>query len=270
MGSLITLLTDCGTADPFVGVMKGVILAINPEARLVDLCHGVRAYDVREAAFLLWTSVRFFPPGTVHLVVVDPGVGSARSPLVASRAGHLYVAPDNGVLSFVLGDPGTAEVRTITASSLFLHPVSRTFHGRDIFAPVAAHLSRGLSLAECGPLHPHPVVFPRPVPLQKDDTLQGEVLHVDHFGNLITNVSREDLAPFLQDASPLTEVKGAVISGLSDFYTQPPPGILGAIVGSSSFLEIFLSRGDAARRLGVRPGERVIVRKKLSLTPPGV
>src|SRR5215467_10853294 len=144
---IITLTTDFGLADPFVGIMKGVILGIAPNAQLVDITHDIRAYDILEPAFIIDSAYRYFPDGTVHVVVVDPGVGSARRPLAALFDGHLFVGPDNGSLSPVLED----EVYCIENESLFLHPVSRTFHGRDIFAPVAAHLARGLPIRSVGP-----------------------------------------------------------------------------------------------------------------------
>src|SRR5947209_903704 len=193
---IITLTTDFGLADPFIGIMKGVMLGIAPNAQLVDITHEIRSFDILEAAFIIDSTYRYFPDGTVHLIVVDPGVGSARRPLAAAAKGHTFVAPDNGVLSFVLRTDSTAQTPSaywITNHSLFLNSVSQTFHGRDIFAPVAAHLARGTPIESVGPRIVDFVKKTLPKPHFQGDRLVGTVLHLDKFGNIITNLRRHHL-----------------------------------------------------------------------------
>lgn len=255
---IVTLLTDFGTADAFVGVMKGVILGIAPHAHLVDLTHEVPPQAVAIAAFLLETARREFPPGTVHLVVVDPGVGSARRALAVEGPRARFVAPDNGVLSPVLEAGEAAAVHALTRPEFFRHPVSRTFHGRDVFAPVAGHLANGVPLAALGPPVTDPVrlALPRPEP-RPDGGAAGEVLHVDRFGNLITN-----LPAALATAGrgiPLVTVAGRQIRGLAESYTAVPADRPGAIVGSAGTVEVFLRGGSAAALLAVGRGAPVIL-----------
>ncbi|MCI0370300.1 MAG: SAM-dependent chlorinase/fluorinase [candidate division NC10 bacterium] len=255
---IITLLTDFGTADAFVGVMKGVILGIAPQARLVDLTHEVPPQAVAVAAFLLETAWREFPPGTIHLVVVDPGVGSNRRPLAAEGPRARFVAPDNGVLSPILQAGGATVLHALTRPEFFRQPVSRTFHGRDVFAPVAAHLANGVALAALGPPVTNPVRLdlPRPEPLPGGGAA-GQVLHVDRFGNLITNLPEALFAA--ERGVPVVTVAGHRIQGLADSYAAVPTGRPGAIVGSTGTLEVFLPGGSAAAALGVRRGAAVTV-----------
>lgn len=257
---VITLTTDFGLRDPFVGVMKGVILGINPAAQLVDLTHEITPQDVLEAALAVEAAVSFFPPGTIHLVVVDPGVGSARRPLGVSAGGHLFVGPDNGVFSFLFTEPGWTAV-ALEAPAFRLPEVSRTFHGRDIFAPAAAHLSLGVPLDRFGPRVTDPVRIPWPVARREGDALVGEVVHADRFGNLLTSITVRDLAPLGPESSLTVEVGGVAVPGLSAAYAERAPGELGAIVGSSNRLELFVRDGSARDRLGVGRGTRVTVRK---------
>ncbi len=255
---IITLLTDFGTADPFVGVMKGVILGIAPHVRLVDLTHEVPPQAVTVAAFLLETAWREFPPETIHLVVVDPGVGSSRRPLAAEGPHGRFVAPDNGVLSPILQAGEATALHALTRPEFFRQPVGRTFHGRDIFAPVAAHLANGVSLAALGPPVSDPVRLdlPQPEPLP-DGGMAGQVLHVDRFGNLITNLPE---ALFGADRGvPVVAVAGHRIRGLADSYAAVPAGRPGAIVGSAGTLEVFVPGGSAAAALGVTRGAAVTV-----------
>jgi len=187
--SIITLVSDFGTRDAYVGVLHGVILGIHPGATVVDICHDIPAQDVRSAAFVLSTAYPYFPRGTVHVVIVDPGVGTQRRAIAMRTAEAIFVAPDNGVLSYVLARQSVLETVHLTQAHYWLAPLSETFHGRDLFAPVAAHLALGTPLHEMGPAIEDAVQFPIPTPLvHGDGSIEGEVLHVDHFGNLITNV----------------------------------------------------------------------------------
>jgi len=274
---LITLTTDFGSEDAYVGVMKGVILGINPQARLVDLTHAVQPQEVFQASFLLGTSFRYFPPGTIHLAVVDPGVGSSRRALAVQAGGSYFVAPDNGLLSHVLSELGvrnrsranapapTRIKRGLRAVSLteprfWLHPVSSTFHGRDIFAPVAAHLSRGVRLEDLGEEVSSILLYPISVPRrQPDGALLGRVLHIDHFGNLVTDIKEKDLP----EGVLAMAIGGRIILGLSRSYSGAGGGdvpSLLAIIGSAGHLEVSARNGSAATLLGVGLGEPVSVR----------
>jgi S-adenosylmethionine hydrolase len=259
---VITLLTDFGGSDAFVGVMKGVILGINPEAVIVDLCHGTTVHDPSEAAFLLATSYRYFPKGTIHVAVVDPGVGGPRRPILATCDGHLFVGPDNGLLGLIAERGGPSSVRAITATRYFLQPVSATFHGRDIFAPVAGHLSLGAEPDRFG----HPIedyvrlTLPRPSQCGAK-SITGEILHIDRFGNLVSNIGREDFER-LASGGPITalqvEIAGRTIPIVA-YYAQVAPGAPGALIGSANYLEIFVHQGDASRLLRAGRGSEVLV-----------
>lgn len=252
--SIITLTTDFGHADHYVGVMKGVIASIHPDARTVDICHGVRPYCVAEGAFRIAQSYPFFPPGTVHVVVVDPGVGSSRRPVAVFGGGHYFVAPDNGVLSQVLERETAAVVREIDVERYARQPVSRTFHGRDIFAPAGAWLSKGTVFADIGELVAAPVTLPRsiPVPLGPGHW-QGRILNVDRFGNLVTSFSRQRLGGrtggFRLVAGKL-EARHLVESYAESFGEAPV-----LIEGSSGYLEVSINQHSAAARAGVRIGD---------------
>jgi S-adenosyl-L-methionine hydrolase (adenosine-forming) len=248
---IITLTTDFGLSDPFVGIMKGVILGIAPDVQLVDISHEIRSYDILEAAFLIQTAYRYFPEGTLHIIVVDPGVGSARRPLAAAAHGHLFVAPDNGVLSAVFDN----EVYHITNQSLFLSSVSRTFHGRDIFAPVAAHLARGTPIDSVGPRVLDFVKRPLPRPRPQGDKLLATVLRIDKYGNIITNLRRSDL----NDADFTINVAGLPITRLCGNFSEAEPGEFFALEGSTGFIELALNQGSAADRLKVQRGAEIEV-----------
>lgn len=275
---LITLTTDFGLEDAYVGIMKGVILGINPAATIVDLCHAIPPQDVRAAAFLLHTAWRYFPPGTIHIVVVDPGVGSQRRAIAVNVGTVTFLAPDNGVLSYVLAgmEEQRAQAVHLTNQWYWLSRVSATFHGRDIFAPVAAHLCLGVPLVELG--EPLPlgelVTFPLPHPerqactepcpersewgsewgSERGGAWVGHVVHIDHFGNLVT-----DLEPgAIGDAPSVTiEVGGQHIVGLRRTYTEGTPGEPMALIGSSGCLEIAVPGGQAARWLKAQIGDPV-------------
>jgi hypothetical protein len=254
---IVTLLSDFGTGDPYVGIVKGVILGVNPAARLVDLTHTVAPQDVLQAGLLLETAYRFFPPGTVHLAVVDPGVGTGRRPLVLGAAGHCFVGPDNGLFTFLLDTPGLTAVAS-TDPRYHRHPVSRTFHARDVFAPVAAHCSRGVPLRRLGPPVTNPVRLPWPRPARFGREVRGTVLLADRFGNLLTSLTAGDLPGPPEGCE--VRIAGVRLPGLVGTYGEAPPDGLGAHVDSSGRVEIFVRDGSAAARLGVGAGAPVSLR----------
>jgi hypothetical protein len=253
---IITLTTDFGMEDHFVGVMKGVILSIAPRSRIVDITHQIRAFDIAEAAFVLSEACRRFPEKTVHVVVVDPGVGSARRPVLAQGGGHTFIAPDNGVLSIVLARE-KCTVRHITAEKYFLKPVSKTFHGRDVFAPVAAHVAAGVPASRMGPkiadalrsnfMEVHRV---------GKRTWAGRILKIDRFGNLITSLSAEEFAPMLERPFEIGVGLERVIRKVSS-YEEAEFGEPVVIAGSAGLLEIVFRQDSAAKRLGCGTGAPV-------------
>lgn len=252
---MVTLTTDFGQSDSYVGAMKGVILGLCPEAALVDICHEIRPQAVRQAAYVLSTAVPYFPPGTVHLVVVDPGVGSVRRPIVVQTGRALYVAPDNGVISLGLKqDPARLAIH-LTEPAYRLPQISATFHGRDIFAPAAAHLACGTAPSQMGTPIPLSELFTLPdrePQLQPNGTWLGEILHIDHFGNLITNFH----GPKPHDPITLT-VGGQRMEKLSRTFTDVAPGEPVVYLGSSGYLEIAVREGNAARELGLGVGDPI-------------
>jgi hypothetical protein len=262
MQRLITLTTDFGAQDHYVGTMKGVILGINPAAQIVDICHGVPAFDVLEAALTIAQAYSYFPSDSVHVVVVDPGVGSQRRPIVVSTGRHVFVAPDNGVLSLVFAREERVMVRHITALHHFLQPVSPTFHGRDIFAPVAAHISKGVDPTVLGEVIRDPVRFAvSPPKSEGDGRLRGVVLKVDKFGNLVTNIRPTDVPQlFASPAPPFRIVVGkGEIRSLKLTFAEGSPGEPFAVLGSMGFLELAVNQASAAHTLGAGRGSEVAV-----------
>lgn len=270
--------TDFGTADGYVGAMKGVILSITPDARMVDISHEIAPQNVRQGAVVLDSAYPYFPSRSVHLVVVDPGVGSNRRAIAVGSPAGRFVAPDNGVLSFVLAREAVEAVVELLNPLYRLPVLSDTFHGRDLFAPAAAHLAAGVPLRDLGPAVKHPVAIPLPRLAIGSDGVTGEVLHVDRFGNVITSICRlhwnEDVLS-LKPAYPVTGdveqvsfsagnakvvVADRVIAGVHRTYAQVAAGHTLALVGSSGHLEIGQRMGNAARSLGLTPGARVEVR----------
>lgn len=267
---IITLTTDFGTRDPWVGIMKGVILGICPEARLVDLSHDIAPQDVLEGALCLGAAAPFFPPGTIHLAVVDPGVGGARRPLALTVAGRRYVGPDNGLFTFVLegaferareGPREEWSAVELAAAEYRLAPVSRTFHGRDIFAPAAAWLAAGVPLERLGPAVGDPVRLPLPSARSRPGEVVGEVIGADRFGNLVTSVRDEDLAKLGGPGALLVEVADRAVGAPVGAYSDATPGQLGALVGSTGRLEIFAREASAQTMLGAGRGAVVRVRR---------
>jgi S-adenosylmethionine hydrolase len=255
---IVTLTTDFGTSDHYVGVMKGVILGICPGAAVVDITHEVTPYEIAEGAFLLAQAYPHFPPRTVHVVVVDPGVGTSRRPVLAEAAGQFFIAPDNGVLSMVYGREDKVKVRAITAERYFRKPVSRTFHGRDVFAPSAAHVAAGVAPARFGKLvqdYLRRDDFGRPARTGKH-VWTGAVLHIDHFGNVVTNVRMED-APGMGERPFEMRVGPHRIDHLARSYAEGAPGVPFLITGSSGYLEISVNQVSAAKVLGCGVGAPV-------------
>ncbi len=271
-GPVITLLTDFGLRDAYVGSMKGTVLGINTQARLVDITHDVPPQNTLHGAFVLGTAWRYFPSGTIHVAVVDPGVGTERKPLLLQGNGASFLAPDNGLLSFVLPPeqtrlplftpyqalvPETFRAFALTNDTYWRHPVSNTFHGRDIFAPVAAHLSLGVAPEELGQPVATLTRLALPVPRWEAGILVGYVLHIDRFGNLVTSIAGE--AVWEGRDSMVVELAGARVKGLASSYAATGGPV--ALIGSHGFLEVALPGGNAAKSLGMSVGDEVMVRR---------
>ncbi len=260
----ITFLTDFGTADAYVAAMKGAALSVNPDACLVDISHDVPPQDILWAAHLLAWSVPYFPPGTVHVAVVDPGVGTERRILAAEAGGQVLLAPDNGLLSVVLAHSPPGRIVSVANSAYFRHPVSATFHGRDIFAPVAAHLTLGVDPGQLGSPVSDPLRLEEALPRRvAEDAIEGTVIHVDRFGNLVTNISRSDLESLDAIATGRLEVQvaGTRIDGIRRAYGDVPAGGILALIGSSGLLEVSANRRSAADVLRAGRGSGVLVRR---------
>jgi S-adenosylmethionine hydrolase len=258
--AIITILTDFGMEDYFVGTMKGVMLARNPKIVIVDITHAIPPHDIRAGAFTLGAFYPYLPPGSIHLAVVDPGVGSDRRPVVVEAEGHLFVGPDNGLFSIILDRDPVARVRHVTSSEYFLPSRSSTFHGRDIFAPVCAALSLGVAPERFGPIVTDPVRFQfTQAEVAPDGTMLGSIIHVDHFGNCVTNFAWDRIREQLSGRSMRLQVKEFTIDRLVTHYGeasgQPLEPFL--IAGSAGFLEISLWCSSAARKLNIAAGEPV-------------
>lgn len=258
---IVTLTTDFGSTDHFVGTMRGVILGVNPAAQVVDLCNAVNSFDVLDGALTIAQAYKYFPADTIHLVVIDPGVGSARRPLLVTTSKHYFIAPDNGVLSLVMEHEERISVRHITSEHYFLQPVSNTFHGRDIFAPCAGWMSKGVEAEKFGDEVEDFVRFSLPKPkMVTEHTLKGAVLKVDKFGNLITNLTPEN-APALFEANAKIKltVGQALVSGLRNTYAEGKSGELFGVLNSMGFVEIACNRGAAANLAKAGRGTEVLV-----------
>ncbi|MBI4545772.1 MAG: SAM-dependent chlorinase/fluorinase [Gemmatimonadetes bacterium] len=250
----ITLLTDFGAADGYVAAMKGVIASLAPDALIDDAAHDIPPGDVHAAAWALAAYWRLYPPGTIHLAVVDPGVGSERRALAAAVEGRFLVAPDNGVLSRVLDEAAPERVVALTNPVFYRDSVSQTFHGRDIFAPVAAHIARGTPLSELGPPVSDPVRLELPRARRTESGASGVVVHIDRFGNLITNIPGEWAAH-----ARSIEVAGQNVGPLRQAYAQARSGELLAIIGSAGLVEISVRDGSAAAVLAAGRGTPVVI-----------
>ncbi|OYT52501.1 hypothetical protein B6U66_01705 [Candidatus Bathyarchaeota archaeon ex4484_135] len=263
MRPIITLTTDFGQRDPYVASMKGVILALCPDAAIVDITHDVPKFDVRAGALIMAQAAPWFPKGTVHVGVVDPGVGTARRAIVAVSERYFFVGPDNGLLMPAAMKDGLKAVYAIENRKLMLERVSRTFHGRDIFAPVAARLASGLRPEEVGPVIDDYVVPSFAEPELRESEVRGEVMYIDGFGNVITNIPEGLLAELgISDGSDLeVEVGDRVLRlKLRSAYGEAKPGELTAIIDSWGMFEVAVNLGSAAEELGARPGDKVVVR----------
>ena len=258
---VITLTTDFGTQDWFVGVMKGVIAGIAPEAKVIDITHEIPPGNIRAGAFAVAASFSFFPKGTIHVAVIDPGVGSTRAPLAVRTEDYIFVGPDNGLLSWAWQRQKLHRIYTLENSKFFLKPVSQTFHGRDIFAPVAAHLSTGKPIQTFGRKPAHIVRLPWPAPTLSNQQITGQILYFDRFGNALTNISESALRKF--DTSKLQLFsKRRHLCAVKEFYQAVPRGKPVGVLGSSGFLEIAINGGNAARQLKLDLDQPILVKTK--------
>lgn len=259
---VITLTTDFGTNDHFVGAMKGVILDIAPYAQIIDICHSVQPFDVLDGALTISQAYSYFPSRTVHVVVVDPGVGTARRPIIASSDKYHFVAPDNGVLSLVYAREERMHVRHVTSEHYFLQPVSNTFHARDIFSPVAAYLAKEVESQKFGDEVEDYVRFNAPKPKSVDQNrLRGVVLKVDRFGNLITNITPQDVPMLFAEGAKRFKITVGTreITEMHNAYAEGAPGEVFGVLGSMGFLEIAANRGAAAQLTGAGKGTDVTI-----------
>ncbi len=278
MTRTIAILTDFGTRDAYVGVMKAVMLRIAPDTRFIDITHSIQPQNVRQGAFTLLTCHRYFAPGTIFLVVVDPGVGSVRKPLAALADDYYFIGPDNGVLSYAVAEHLDAQIVELSNPAYWLSAVSGTFHGRDIFAPCAAHLAAGVSLAELGIPYDNYQRLAPPLLEIAGRKIAGEVLHIDRFGNAVTSIGELRRAatdglylipPFSKDQhrypvqtfapSVTVQVKGFSLPGIRHTYSEVAPGEPLALVGSSGYLEIAVNQGSAANQLDLTTGDSIIL-----------
>ncbi len=263
--SIITLITDFGTDDEYAGIMKGVILSINPSVNIIDVTHGIDPQDLIHAAYIIQYSYSYFPEGTVHVIVVDPTVGSDRSIISLEAMGHFFIAPDNGVLKFIIDEGNVDSIIHVNNARFFLEPVSRTFHGRDIFAPVSAHLSMGVQINELGtPLEQKNLAdlsIPKPNFSDKGE-LTGLIVSIDRFGNLITNIDKAVIDKFYNSdmGKKLEIIVGRrKIRGLSPNYNSVKPNCPIAVIGSRRYLEIAVNCGSAKNHFMVEKGDTIRV-----------
>ena len=257
--NLNTLTTDFGTADGYVGSVKGAILSINPRARIVDLSHGVPSFDIEQGAYLLGTSFSLFPRGTVHLAVVDPGVGSARRPLLVVSKNYFFVAPDNGLLTLVTERESIREIYELTEKKFFRPSPSWTFHGRDIFGPVAAHLTRGATPRRMGRRRASLKRLDLFKTRESSEAVQGLILFIDKFGNAITTIQAPASRPEAWDS---VRLRGKSIP-LYRTYSEIPRGKPGALFGSSGFLELAVSEDSFLSRFGASKGEEILLKRRV-------
>ncbi len=254
--SLITLITDFGYSDPFAGVMKGVILNICPEVRIVDITHHIAPQNIDEAAFKLKSSYAYFPKSTIHVVVVDPGVGTDRAVLGVQTDKYTFLAPDNGILKYIFHTHPDCKVYGITNPDYFLPNVSRTFHGRDVFAPAAAHLARGVTLSEMGEMTREYVRGKIASCEVEGNRIEGQIVAFDRFGNGITNIEEEKID---KTKKIRIEIKSVKLDRLSQSYQAVSDGEPLAIIGSSGTIEIAVNRQSAKEKLNLQPGDSVTV-----------
>lgn len=261
--SIITLTTDFGLSDSYVAAMKGIIAGIAPQATVIDITHQIAPQDVRGAAYVLHSALSCFPPGAVHLAVVDPGVGSARRPIAAAAGGQFFVGPDNGLFTHAWQDSPPAACVVLDNPAYWRPQLSHTFHGRDLFAPVAAHLANGAALAALGTPIADPILFDVLAPRRRPDgSLTGQIIHVDHFGNLVSNIP----GAWLTGGRWTVQIAGQRLIGPSPTYAAALPGQLLALVSSGGTLEIALRDGSASSQLAVASGEPIEVARHERVT----
>ncbi|MBI5190457.1 MAG: SAM-dependent chlorinase/fluorinase [Nitrospirae bacterium] len=259
--NIIALTTDFGTSDYFVGSIKGVMLGINPNAKIIDVTHDIPSHDIWSAAYILGMTYKYFPQYSIHLAVADPGVGSARRAIMAITDKQYFLAPDNGLLSFIFEDPDFSRVIHINAEHYYLPVVGSTFHARDIFAPVAGWLSKGVEPEKMGDEITDYVRFAVPKPKKEGETvLSGEVVYIDKFGNCITNLHFEDIRTMAESTgsgSYSIAFKETAVDKLSPFYASVKKGEHGIVVNGNGYLEIFVNQSDARRVLALKRGEKI-------------
>ena len=258
----ITMTTDFGTKDPWVGSMKGVGMFLNPNVNLIDITHEIEPGNIFEAAFILANTSGAFPKGTIHVAVVDPGVGTDRDPIVILTDNHFFVGPDNGVLSLATQNTNVRRVIKITNDDFFQKPISSTFHGRDIFMPTASYITRGVSLDDLGEEITDYKKIDYPKVIKDDSSVTGEILYVDNFGNLITNINEDAISHLVDSGKVETEIKSLKIDDILDSYSDRGDEVPVAIVGSLGFLEIACYKGRANDIAGATVGDSVTVRLK--------
>ena len=265
MTPIITLITDFGTADYFVGAVKGAILTVNPEARIVDITHDVASHDIESAAFTLLAGYPAFPAGTIHVAVVDPGVGSSRRSILVRAREHLFVGPDNGIFSYVIEGAGESDVFHLDQPRFFRQPVSQTFNGRDVFAPVGGALSVGIRPEDLGTRITDYVCLPPLKPsVSEIGDITARIIHIDRFGNCVTNISRQELSPETIAAGAMLRVNDTLVREFRNFFSDDGDAReqLFGIWGSAGFLEIAAMKDSAAKLLQAKRGELVIVRRQ--------
>jgi S-adenosylmethionine hydrolase len=252
---IITLLTDFGLIDPYIAMMKGVILSINIDARIVDITHSINTGSIFQAAHILAETFKYFPAGSIHVAVIDPGVGSNRKPIALETENHFFIGPDNGIFSLIIDRHTPSRIIEITEEKFFLPHVTKTFHGREVFAPVAAHVSMGTELDHLGPALNNPIKINFPEPYQKDGILYGRIIRTDNFGNLITNITNKDFDDFMKKSRPEIHIGGIKLKELNATYSDVKKGELLALINSSGLLEIALNLGRASDYPGMEAAE---------------
>jgi S-adenosylmethionine hydrolase len=259
MAAIVTLTSDFGSKDSFVGSMKGALLKVNAQTQIVDISHEIGPQDIWEAAFALKTSYHYFPKGTVHLAIVDPGVGSSRRPILVVTENYFFVGPDNGIFSLIFGEAERLAVYHITASHYYLTDHGPTFHGRDIFAPVASWLAKGIPAENFGEVIQDYVKLNVPMSKKSANGIDGHVVHIDRFGNAITNITYDDINALVSEGADQSAMSIAIvgkeIKGLKKYYAEAAPGEPGAVINSSGYLEIFLFKQNARSVLSIKRGE---------------
>jgi len=259
--NIITLTTDFGLEDSYVGQMKGAILKNNISVNVIDICHAIPAHDILTAAITIHASYRYFPRGTVHLVIVDPGVGSQRNILVAATGDHLFIAPDNGVLSLLFKENDLKSIHRVENATLFPSEISSTFHARDIMAPIAAALAGGMPLDTVGSAVPTSscVRLELPEPVITENKIEGQILHIDRFGNIRSNITTGDLSTFQPMDFGGIRLKGHQVNTISNTYSDVAAGNLVALIDSSGYLEIAMNKGNAALQTKCKPGDQILI-----------